>query len=44
MELDPVYAGGGDMFSLLIGSVLVLLGGPSHALPLAAIVLAGLII
>jgi hypothetical protein len=44
MVADPIFAGGADMFTLLTGAILVLLGGTSNALPLATIMVAALIL
>ncbi len=44
MAADPFLTGGADMFTLLTGAILVLLGGTSNALPVAAMLVAGLIL
>lgn len=44
MMADPTFTGGGDMFTLLTGAILVLLGGTSNALPVATMLVAALIL
>ena len=44
MMAGPILGGGADVFTLLTGSILVLLGGTSNVLPVASMLVAALIL
>jgi hypothetical protein len=44
MVPDPAFAGGGDLMSLVAGVIMLLVGGSSNAIPVAAMLVAGFLI